>query len=102
MRNRLSNRDPVFAKRRSVMYLLANGLPTQLEVLDAQDNALSHIHATLCHLDSKGAILSLPAGEPAPCLHWGARIRFCMEDGSQCYEILGVVLAHDREPEQAT
>lgn len=81
------------------MLMLANEIPVQLEVLDAQDNTLSSMTAMLRHLDSKGAILTLAADAPATCLHWGSRIRFSMEDGAQRYEISGAVIAHDRESE---
>src|ERR1043166_4660360 len=82
------------------MLLLATELSTPLEVLDEQENVLSTIAASLCHLDSRGAILAVPSDSPTPCLHWGSRVRFYMEDGSQRFEIMGAVIAHDRDQEQ--
>lgn len=75
--------------------LLTEETPIQLDVLDAQDNALTRLPATLCRLENELATLELSADSPPSCLHWGARVRFRIGEGAQTCEAIGSIVAHN-------
>jgi hypothetical protein len=83
-----------------MVLLLANTLPIDLETLDARDNVIASIAATLQHLDGETAYLHIPIEEPVRSLHWGARVRFWIEDGPRGYEVIGVVAGHQEETDE--
>ena len=73
------------------MYLLAANLPVRLEALDQKGNPLAGLTAKLQHLDEDYALVTLDDPRPARCFHWGAPIRFNLEDGLRRYEFTGVI-----------
>ncbi len=76
--------------------LFAETLPVELEALDACDRPLSRVPALLRQLDGEMATLTLPDGQTfVPCLHWGTRVRFRVEDGPRSCEVWGTVVAHN-------
>ncbi|HEV2471438.1 MAG TPA: hypothetical protein VGS41_02155, partial [Chthonomonadales bacterium] len=77
------------------MNVIASDVPVDLEVLDADDNAVSRVRSVLRYLYAERAVLAIQPGKCAPCLHWGARVRFCVDQEDSCFELVGTVLAHE-------
>ena len=78
--------------------------PIYLEILNARDQPIMEIAARLRHLSAQSAVIAFDCGVKAPGLHWGSRIRFCVDSGSQRFAILGMVAAtnlRDSSPDPA-
>jgi hypothetical protein len=84
-----------------MVLMLADTLPIELETLDARDTPLAEYCAMLQHLDGETAVLRLRASE-ACCLHWGARVRFCVDEGPLGYQIIGMVVGHGEVEKEDT
>src|SRR5690348_8601099 len=82
--------------------MIAKEIPIDLEVLDAIDSALASVAATLRHLEGERATLTIASDTPAPCLHWGSRVRFRFGDGAFGCEVVGMVIAHSLPGRQAS
>ena len=67
--------------------------PIYLEILNARDQPMGEIAARLRHLSAQSAVIAFDSGALTPGLHWGSRIRFCVDSGSQRFAILGMVAA---------
>ena len=63
-----------------------------LEVLNVRDQPITHIAASLRQMAGHSAVIALAAGTPAPCLHWGARVRFDFTTPTQHYLVTGSVV----------
>lgn len=77
------------------MLPIAEDISIRIEVLNAQDNPISCMEATLQHLDGERAAIVLPIATPASCMHWGSRVRFFVEQQTYIYEIIGSVIAQE-------
>ena len=68
--------------------------PIYLETLNALDQPMREVAARLRHLSAQSAVIAFEAGgAKMPELHWGARVRFCVDSGSQRFAIVGMVVA---------
>lgn len=83
------------------MWLLAANLPVRLEALDQTGNPLAGLSARLHHLDEEHAVMILDEPNPARCFHWGAPIRFNLEDGLRRYEFTGVIVQRNNDQPNA-
>jgi hypothetical protein len=79
------------------MWLLANDLPIRLEALDQAGHPIVDVSARLQHLDAEHALITMEAGTPTTCFHWGAPVRFNLEDGLRRYEIAGAITGRERK-----
>lgn len=77
------------------MLLIANDLPINLDVLDADNGVLASLSVRLRHLDGEWATIVLEPKQRATCLHWGSRVRFWIGDGLHGYEVIGSIVAHE-------
>lgn len=85
------------------MWLMASDIDVRLEILDQAGQAVFGAMARLTHLDESEAVLSLEEPCSATRLHWGAPVRFELEDGTRRYEITGAIIArHEDESGGAT
>jgi hypothetical protein len=83
------------------MWLMASEIPVRLEMLDQTGQCLYDAQATLKHLDETHALMALEEAVSAARLHWGAPVRFELEDGLRRYEITGAIVSR-KEEEAAT
>ena len=67
--------------------------PIYLETLNARDQPMSETAARLRHLSAQSAVIAFECGLKTPGLHWGARVRFCVDSGSQHFAIVGMIIA---------
>jgi hypothetical protein len=85
------------------MWLMASGIPVRLEMLDQSGQRLYDATASLMHLDETHALMTLEEPISGARLHWGAPVRFELEDGIRRYEITGAIVSRKEEevaPEQ--
>lgn len=75
------------------MWLMASEVPVRLEILDQSGQRLFGAGARLMHLDEAHAVVVLEEPMSAARLHWGASVRFEVEDGLRRYEITGAIVA---------
>ncbi len=66
--------------------------PIYLETLNARDQPMTEMAARLRHLSAQSAVIAFESGLKTPGLHWGARVRFCVDSGSQRFAISGMVV----------
>ena len=83
------------------MLPLSASQSVSLDVLNNYNESIARFDACLQHLHGDWASLTMPSHAPLSLVHWGTQVRFCLSDGTQRYEALGVVVARD-EGEQAS
>ncbi len=85
------------------MWMMASEVAVRLETLDQTGQSVFGAMATLTHLDETYAVLSMEEPCSATRLHWGAPVRFDLEDGVKRYEITGAIVArHEDEAESGS
>ena len=67
--------------------------PISLETLNARDQPMREVAARLRHLSAQSAVIAVAGDAKMPGLHWGTRVRFCVDSGSQHFAIVGMVVA---------
>ena len=79
------------------MRLTAPEAPVCLERLDHTGEPAFATDAQLAHMDTTHALVLLD-GPPGERWHWGAPVRFHVEDGQHRYQVTGSIVARTAEP----
>src|ERR1041385_7435755 len=78
-----------YVERNTAMWMVASEIPVRLEILDQSGLRLFDTSARLKHLDDTFALVTCDEPQSRSGLHWGAPVRFELEDGMRRYEITG-------------